>query len=105
MLTQRLSGLKRHNLYLVNDEEFHAPESSRRNVPPKDMRCFKCKLYGHVIADCPGWEEKPSSRWKYLHCSGFTRMDRHTKLSKEISYSSPSSTRPVTNVKARSTIE
>src|SRR3989337_2057819 len=62
MLTQRLSDLKRHNLYLVNDEEFHAPESSRRRLPPKDMKCFKCKLYGHVIADCPGWEGKPSSR-------------------------------------------
>nr|XP_020180918.2 uncharacterized protein LOC109766547 [Aegilops tauschii subsp. strangulata] len=58
ILTQRLSDLKRHNLYLVNDEEFHAPESSRRRLPPKDMKCFKCKLYGHVIADCPAAKRK-----------------------------------------------
>ena len=67
ILTQRLSDLKRHNLYLTNNDDPDEPESSRRRLPPKDMKGFKCKLYGHVIADCPGWEGKPSSRWKYLH--------------------------------------
>ena len=61
MLTQRLSDLKRHNLYLTNYDEPDKPESSRRRLPPKDMKCFKCKLYGHLIADCPCWE-KPSNR-------------------------------------------
>nr|XP_020198201.1 uncharacterized protein LOC109784009 [Aegilops tauschii subsp. strangulata] len=105
MLTQRLSDLKKQNRYLTNDDKHDAPESSRRRLPPKDMKCFQCKLYGHVITDCPGWEGKPSNRWKYLHCSGFTRMDRHTKLSKEIASLSSPSTRPVTDVKARAIIE
>ena len=128
MLTQRLSDLKRHNLYLTNNDELDEPESSRRRLTPKDMKClmnedefdlpessrrlptkemkcFKCKQFGHLIADYPCWEGKPSNRWKYLHCSGFTRMDRHTKLSKKNELSSSSSTRPVTDAKSKATIE
>ena len=104
MLTDRLSDLRRQNICLMNDDELDLPESSRR-LPPKEMNCFKCKLFGHLIADCPCWEGKPSNRWKYLHCSGFTRMDRHTKRSKENESSSSSSTRLVTNVKASATIK
>ena len=53
IFTQRISDLKRENLCLTNDDKFDAPESSRRKLPPKDISCFKCKLYGHIIADLP----------------------------------------------------
>ena len=50
--------------------------------------------------------EKPSHRWKYLHCNGFTQVVRHTKLPKKSETpSSSSSTRPVTGVEAKATIE
>ena len=105
MLTERLSDLRRQNLCLTNDDEFDLPESSRK-LPPKEMKCFKCKQFGHLIADWPCWEGKPSNRWKYLHCNGFTRMDRHTKLPKKNeSPSSSYSTRPVTDAQAKATIE
>ena len=52
MLTERLSDLRRHNLCLTNDDEFDLPESSRR-LPPKEMKCLKCKQFSHLIADCP----------------------------------------------------
>ena len=42
MLTERLSDLRRQNLCLTNDDEFDLPESSRK-LPPKEMKCFKCK--------------------------------------------------------------
>ena len=68
ILTQRLSDIKRQNLCHTNDDKFDVPELSRRRLPHKDMKCFKCKLYGHLIVDCPCWE-RPSNRWKYLHCN------------------------------------
>ena len=46
MLTQRLSDLRRHNLYLTDDDEPDLPESSRR-LSPKEMKCLKCKQFGH----------------------------------------------------------
>ena len=106
MLTERLGDLRRQNLCLTNDDKVDLPESSRK-LPPKEIKCFKCKQFGHYIADCPCWEqdEKPSSRWIYLHCSGFTQVDCHTKLSKKNESYSSSSTRPVTDVQARATIE
>jgi len=58
MLTERLGDLRRQNLCLTNDDEVDLPESSRK-LPPKEMKCFKCKQFGHLIADCPCWE-KPS---------------------------------------------
>ena len=93
MLTQWLSDLRRQNLYLVNDDEDEVLESARQ-LPPKEMKCFKCKHFGHVIADCPRWDEAPSNHWKHLHCNGFARMNRHTKLSKKKEPASSSSTRP-----------
>ena len=71
MLTERLSDLRRQNLYLVNDDEDDMPKSSRQ-LPPKEMKCFKCKEFDYLIVIAPCWEGKPSNRWKYLHCSGFT---------------------------------
>ena len=104
MLTERLSDLRRQNLCLINDDEFDLPESSRK-LPPKEMKCFKCKQFGHLIADSPCWDRKPSNRWMYLHGNGFTRMDHHTKLSKNNESSSSSSTTPVIDVQTRATIE
>src|SRR3989337_3421494 len=69
------------------------------------MKCFKCKQLGHVIADCPCWDEAPSNRWKHLHCNGFARMDSHTKLSKKKDPTSSSSMRPVTDINARAIID
>lgn len=48
MLTERLSDLRRQNLCLTNDDEFDLPASSRK-LPPKEMKCFKCKLFGHLM--------------------------------------------------------
>ena len=81
----------------MNDEE--EDDRTSRETPRRSVD-------SHVIADCPGWEEKPRSRWKYLHCNGFTRMDHHTKLPKKNeSPSLSSSMRPVTDVQAKATIE
>jgi hypothetical protein len=105
MLTERLRDLRRQNLQLTNDDNVDLFGSSRK-LPPKEIKCFKCKQFGHYIAECPSWEdEKPSNRWKYLHCNGFTRIDRHTKLSKKNEFSSSSSKRPVTDVKAKAAID
>jgi hypothetical protein len=105
MLTERLRDLRRQNLRLTNDDNVDLFGSSRK-LPPKEIKCFKCKQFGHYIAECPSWEdEKPSNRWKYLHCNGFTRIDRHTKLSKKNEFSSSSSKRSVTDVKAKAAID
>jgi hypothetical protein len=42
MLTERLADLRGQNLCLTNDDEVDLPESSRR-LPPKEIKCFKCK--------------------------------------------------------------
>ena len=88
MLKERLSDVRRQNLCLTNDDEFDLPKSLRK-LPPKEIKCFKCKQFSHFIADCPCWDEKPSNKWIYLHFNGFTQMDRHTKLSKKNEFPHP----------------
>jgi hypothetical protein len=52
MLTERLRDLRRQNLQFTNDDNVDLFGSSRK-LPPKEIKCFKCKQFGHYIAECP----------------------------------------------------
>jgi hypothetical protein len=104
ILTERLSQLRSRNLQLTNSLE--ANETSSRRLPPMDTKCYKCKMFGHVIKNCPDWDLDfvPGRRWKEQHCSGFFRVDRHTKLPRKNDSEASSSTRPVTDLLVKAAI-